>query len=235
MISRLQVFTCLNKNFLYPWKGTKNQLLRQLVFLSLKAISGCVILNAVKDPMAFNNNQQSLLWMGFFTSFRMTPFTDVILRASARMIPRLLAIISNHCCAWDSSFHSEWLLDLLWMGFLPTGRQASIPARRRRGFTQNDVFTDVILNAVKDPTAFSIIRLSLLWMGFFTSFRMTAVFYCHPEGFSPKDPSDFSNNQQSLHGMGFFVSLRMTAGFTVDGIPAYRQAGLTLRMTAKLM
>jgi len=28
--------------------------------------------------------------------------------------------------------------------------------------------------------------------------RMTAVFYCHPEDFSPKDPSAFRTNQQSL-------------------------------------
>ncbi len=32
-----------------------------------------VILNAVKDPTAFSNNQQLLLWMGFFPARRGGP------------------------------------------------------------------------------------------------------------------------------------------------------------------
>jgi len=55
---------------------------------------------------------------------------------------------------------------------LPTGRAD----------VQNDIFTDVILRAkplptgrqAKDPSAFSNNQQSLLWMGFFISFRMTA-------------------------------------------------------------
>jgi hypothetical protein len=36
----------------------------------------------VKDPSAFSNNQQSLLWMGFFVSLRMTVGTHCSTRDS---------------------------------------------------------------------------------------------------------------------------------------------------------
>jgi hypothetical protein len=42
-----------------------------------------VILNVVKDPMVFSNNQQSLLWMGFFANAQNDSLYFVILRTSA--------------------------------------------------------------------------------------------------------------------------------------------------------
>jgi hypothetical protein len=41
------------------------------------------------------------------------------------------------------------------------------------------------------------------------TFMMTAVFYCHPEGFSPKDPLQ-TNKRLSLLWMGSFTAFRMT-------------------------
>ncbi len=139
---------------------------------STPLFSSVVILNVacpprrVKHPSAFSNNQQPLLCVGFFVSLTQNDaLTNVILNAVK-----------------DSSAFSNNQQSLLCVGFFLAYRQAGLPAVGGPAYhtpanAQNDALTNVILNAVKDPSAFSIMRLSLHCMGFFVSLRMTKIKY----------------------------------------------------------
>jgi len=49
-----------------------------------------------KDPMAFSNNQQSLLWMGFFASLRMTTESRALLCHPEGLSPKDPTAFSNN-------------------------------------------------------------------------------------------------------------------------------------------
>jgi len=120
------------------------------------------------------NDRRGLLWMEFFVSLRMTTFFSVILNAVK-----------------DPSAFKEYTTITALRGILRFAQNDSqvnvrfFPARRRRGFAQNDTLIDVILRASARRIPCKLISdyHYCAWDSSLT-LRMTVNFQCHPEGFA---------------------------------------------------
>ena len=116
------------------------------------------------------NDRRGLLWMEFFVSLRMTTFFSVILNAVK-----------------DPSAFKEYTTITALRGILRFAQNDSqvnvrfFPARRRRGFAQNDTLIDVILRASARRIPCKLISdyHYCAWDSSLT-LRMTPPF-CHPE------------------------------------------------------